>query len=139
MRYFDEIIIHCSATPFGRAVRAADIDEWHRERGFSCIGYHFVIDLDGTIEQGRPINQEGAHVKGHNKRSIGICYIGGVSSDGRPADTRTQAQKESLCRLIWRLSVVALRNGFGLPQVLGHHDLNNKKDCPCFNARAEYN
>lgn len=78
MRTINQIIIHCSATPEGRDYTAADIDRWHRQRGFHGIGYHYVIRLDGTIEHGRPVEQIGAHCKGHNATTIGVCYIGGL-------------------------------------------------------------
>lgn len=139
MRYFNDIIIHCSATPAGKEYHASDIDQWHREQGMEEIGYHYVIALDGTIEQGRSLDKIGAHCRRHNQDSVGICYIGGLDADGNPADTRTPQQKQSLARLIWRLTLMALRNGYGMPEVHGHRDYNNKKHCPCFNARKEYN
>ena len=85
-----DIIIHCSATPEGRDYTVADITSWHRQRGFSTIGYHYVIYRDGSIHCGRNIDSVGAHCQGHNTGSIGICYIGGVAADGHtPKDTRT--------------------------------------------------
>lgn len=84
MRKIKEIIIHCSATREGRDYTVADIDRWHRERGFFCIGYHFVIYRDGSIHVGRSVEEVGAHCKGHNTVSIGVCYIGGLSKDGKP-------------------------------------------------------
>ena len=93
MRKIKEIIIHCSATKEGRNFTVADIDRWHRERGMRCIGYHFVIYRDGSIHVGRAIEEVGAHCKGHNSISIGICYIGGLSKKGKPKDTRTRDQK----------------------------------------------
>ena len=95
----DTIIIHCSATRAGQDFTATDIDRWHRQRGFRSIGYHFVIRLDGTIEPGRDVALDGAHCTGWNHRSIGICYNGGLDRNGRPADTRTEAQREALVRL----------------------------------------
>ena len=77
MRKITEIIIHCSATTEGMDFTVEDIDRWHRQRGFSGVGYHFVIYLNGSIHAGRPKNKIGAHCKGHNTISIGICYIGG--------------------------------------------------------------
>ena len=93
MRNVNEIIIHCSATPEGRNFKASDIDHWHRQRGFKKIGYHYVIDLDGTIEVGRDEDEIGAHCVGHNRESLGICYIGGLDCNLKPKDTRTEAQK----------------------------------------------
>ena len=96
MRKIDSIIIHCSATKVGQDFTAADIDRWHRERGFNGIGYHYVVCLDGRLERGRDISLAGAHCKGWNEHSIGICYIGGLDVNGHPADTRTKAQKRVL-------------------------------------------
>lgn len=94
MKTIDSIIIHCSATRAGQDLRAKDIDRIHKQRGFNQIGYNFVVDLDGTVENGRPLSIDGAHcnTKGfsdssYNKHSIGICYIGGLDANGKPADT----------------------------------------------------
>ena len=101
MRKINEIILHCSATAEGKDYTVADIDKWHKQRGFKCIGYHYVIYRDGSVHQGRPLNEIGAHTTGHNANSIGICYIGGCAKDGRtPKDTRTPQQKEALFSLI---------------------------------------
>ena len=83
MRNIDSIIVHCSATKAGQDFTAADIDCWHRERGFNGIGYHYVIRLDGKLEKGRDVSLAGAHCRGWNERSVGICYIGGVDENGR--------------------------------------------------------
>lgn len=139
MRYYNDIIVHCSATREGKDIKAADIRRWHLHEGYTDIGYHYVIDLDGTIEPGRPLDEIGAHCKGHNKDSVGICYVGGVDRTGRNADTRTPAQKRALACLIWRLTTQAINAGFGLPAVHGHHDYCSWKDCPCFDANKEYN
>lgn len=138
MRKINEVIIHCSATREGKEYHAADIDRWHKIRGFRCIGYHYVIALDGTIEVGRPIDEVGAHVKGHNANSVGICYIGGLDKNGRPKDTRTPAQQAALDRLVWRMSVMCLNMGWGLPKLRGHHDYNKNKACPCFDVKQWY-
>ncbi len=100
MRDIDKIIVHCSATQEGKHISAATIDKWHKKRGWRGIGYHYVVGLNGNIEYGRNIYESGAHVKGHNKGSIGICYIGGVEaergSNGKwiAKDTRTPEQKK---------------------------------------------
>lgn len=133
MRKIDEIIVHCSATPRGRRVTAAEIDRWHRERGFKKIGYHYVIGIDGEIERGRVEAEEGAHCLGHNARSIGICYVGGLSSDGKVAlDTRTDAQRVAMTELI-----MELKERYTGARVYGHRDFA-KKECPCFDARKEF-
>ena len=134
-RNIDYIAIHCSATKEGADFSSVDIDKWHKNRGFSKIGYHFVIRLDGTIEVGRDLNEIGAHVSGFNQNSIGICYVGGLDKNGRPADTRTERQKESLVWLIKRIVSMLPRK----PIILGHKDFPNvNKACPCFDAKEEY-
>ena len=134
MRQINYIIIHCSATKAGQDFRAKDIDRWHRERGWDGIGYHKVIDLDGTIEPGRSEAKPGAHCKGHNSDSIGICYIGGLDENGKPADTRTELQKAALAGL-----VAGYKRRFPNAKVVGHRDMPNvHKACPCFNAKEEY-
>lgn len=132
-RYIDKIVVHCSATPEGRDVSASTIDDWHKQRGWSGIGYHFVVGLNGNIEYGRDLDKTGAHVKGHNTGSIGICYIGGLDSVSKTAkDTRTSEQKESLLDLIKTLKKLH-------PQatVHGHNEFSSKA-CPCYDANAEY-
>ena len=133
MRKINEIIVHCSATAEGKDFGAADIDRWHRAQGWDCIGYHYVVKLDGTVQEGRPIERMGAHCKGHNANSIGICYIGGLTADGKePKDTRTAAQKAALLSLIRRL-----KSNFTGAKVYGHKDFA-RKACPCFEAKSEY-
>ena len=132
MRTINELISHCSATAEGQDFTAADIDRWHRAQGWSCIGYHFVIRLDGTVEPGRPIDKTGAHCSGHNANSLGICYIGGLAPDGKtPKDTRTPAQRLSLRNLI-----TTLRHIYPGIALHGHRDYANKA-CPCFDVRKE--
>lgn len=133
MREINKIIIHCSDTPEGRNNTVADITAWHKHRGFRTIGYHFVVYIDGTVKQGRPIAEIGAHCTGHNADSIGICYIGGRTEDMKKfKDTRTEAQKESLLILLKEL-----RKQFPFAKVYGHRDFANR-DCPCFDAKEEY-
>lgn len=132
MRIIDEIIVHCTATPRGRHVTTEEIDRWHRERGFDCIGYHYVIYTDGSIQKGRDEWKTGAHCLGHNQRSIGVAYVGGTEADGSAADTRTDAQKVALRELI-----VELKGRYGNARVYGHRDFAAKA-CPSFDARKEY-
>lgn len=137
MRKIDTIVIHCSATPEGRPVSVSTIRQWHLDRGWRDIGYHFIIGLNGEIWPGRPISQRGAHVKGHNTGSIGICYVGGVTNDGRlaPKDTRTPEQKTAIVSLIRGL----LTDYPQINKICGHRDFPNvKKACPCFDAIPEY-
>lgn len=134
MRKITLIIIHCSATPEGRNLdfEACRYEHVHHRR-FKDIGYHFYITRDGDIHRGRPIEQIGAHCKNHNAHSIGICYEGGLSSEGVPMDTRTMEQKGSLLALLRELRVL-----FPGTLIVGHHDLNPIKPCPCFDAAKEY-
>ena len=132
MRNINLIIVHCSATPEGRDVSVADIDRWHRERGFDGIGYHSVVYIDGSVHEGRPLEKVGAHCKGHNAHSIGICYVGGVDSYGKPKDTRTLAQKDALVNLLMRL-----KRRFPKAVIRGHRDFAAKA-CPSFDATKEY-
>lgn len=133
MRKITELIVHCSATPEGKSFSVADIDRWHRQRGWNGIGYHFVIYLDGSIHTGRRLAQIGAHCKGHNANSIGICYIGGCNSYGKsPKDTRTAAQKTALSTLLKEL-----KKQFPNASIHGHRDFAPKA-CPSFDATAEY-
>lgn len=133
MRKITEIIIHCSATPAGREVTVADIDRWHRQSGYRCIGYHYVVTLDGTVCTGRPVADAGAHCRGHNACSIGVCYVGGLATDCRtPADTRTDAQRASLLALLRRL-----RRLYPAAVIRSHRDFAPKA-CPSFDATAEY-
>ena len=133
MRKINEIIVHCAATPEGKNFKAADIDRWHRERKMKCIGYHYVVDLDGTVEPGRPESEIGAHCLGHNQNSIGVCYVGGLAVDGKtPKDTRTAAQKEALLALLKKL-----RAKYPNASIHGHRDFAAKA-CPSFDATTEY-
>lgn len=147
MRKINLIVVHCSATPEGRDVTAADINKMHIARGFKKIGYHYVVRLDGTVETGRKENEIGAHAKGYNANSIGVCYVGGLASDGKtPKDTRTPAQKSALKKLLH-----TLKQRYPDARIVGHRDLspdtnhNGKVDkcewfkaCPCFDAIPEY-
>lgn len=133
MRPIDLILIHCSATPEGREVSADEIRQWHKQRGFSDIGYHFVVHQDGKVETGRPLTQIGAHCRGHNQRSIGICYTGGLARDGKtPKDTRTDAQRTALYAL-----VTLLRYLFPNATLHGHNEYAAKA-CPSFNVQKEW-
>lgn len=131
-----QIVVHCSATPEGREHDAADIDAWHRRLGWAGIGYHYVVKLDGTIEEGRPREAVGSHVAGHNSASIGICYIGGVDRNGKPKDTRTPEQKAALLQLLRHLKAVYRAQN---PVIQGHRDFPRvAKACPSFDAKREY-
>ena len=124
------IVVHCSATKPSQKVNFHVIRRWHlMKRAFIDIGYHWVIERDGTVKQGRPIDDWGAHVKGHNHESIGICLVGGLNEKGWPEDNFTPLQKRMLkfllggCLQLWPEA-----------EVKGHYELNNNKDCPCFDV-----
>ena len=142
MRLINLIVIHCSATRSDRCYTEYDLTEDHLRRGFSGAGYHFYIRKDGAIKTLRPVEQIGAHAKGYNTNSIGICYEGGLDTHGRSADTRTDFQKHSL-----RVLVMLLLRDYPGSRVCGHRDLSPDlnhngeiepeewiKDCPCFDA-----
>lgn len=132
MRKIDEIIIHCSATPEGRDHSVADVTAWHRARGFRTIGYHYLVHIDGRVERGRPESEIGAHCLGHNARSIGVCYVGGLASDCKtPKDTRTPEQRRMLREL-----VKGLQRKYRGAKVCGHRDFAAKA-CPCFDVATE--
>ena len=127
------VVIHCSAVRPDQMSSVAQIDSWHRKRGFKFgVGYHYVIRRDGSIEAGRPEWMVGAHCVNHNKYSIGVCYEGGLDARGQPADTRTAAQKATLRRLL-----TDLHRRYPRAVIVGHHDLNPQKECPCIKNVAE--
>ena len=132
-RNIKELIVHCSATPEGKDYSIDTIRQWHLQRGFSDIGYHYVIYRDGSIHIGRDESIIGAHCTGHNTNSIGVCYIGGCASDGKtPKDTRTTEQKQSLVKLLKEL-----KTKYPQASIHGHRDFSSKA-CPSFDATKEY-
>lgn len=131
-RNIKEIIVHCTATPEGRPVTIKEITNWHKQRGFSTIGYHYVVMLDGSVQNGRDVNVSGAHCTNHNSISIGVCYVGGCDKNMNAKDTRTDAQKRALLDLLKRL-----RTMYPTAKIYGHRDFANKA-CPSFDARNEY-
>ena len=132
-RTIKELIVHCSATPEGKDYSVDTIRQWHLQRGFSDIGYHYIIYRDGSIHIGRDESIIGAHCTGHNTNSIGVCYIGGCASDGKtPKDTRTTEQKQSLVKLLKEL-----KTKYPQASIHGHRDFSSKA-CPSFDATKEY-
>ena len=132
MRKINEIIIHCSATPEGKDFTVDDIRRWHLARKFADIGYHYVVYRDGSVHKGRAENLVGAHCLGHNANSIGICFIGGCTANGKyPKDTRTPQQKQALRQLVQKLLFV-----YPHASVHGHNEFSNKA-CPSFNVQKE--
>lgn len=145
MRRIDLIVIHCSATPPRVRLSPEELDGMHRRRGFDGCGYHYYIRRDGRICSMRPVEKVGAHARGFNAHSIGVCYEGGLDENGRNADTRTEAQKHSL-----RVLIRVLAADFGIRKVVGHRDLSPDlngngvvephewvKACPCFEVAKE--
>lgn len=146
-RRITEIIVHCTATQEGRHVTVDELRLWHKQKGWSDIGYHYVVYLDGTVHEGRNVDISGAHCTGHNANSIGVVYVGGVARDGKTdKDTRTDEQKAALLSLL-----MDLRKLYPDARIIGHRDLSPDKDgngiiepkewlkkCPSFDARSEY-
>lgn len=146
-RVIDYLVVHCTATREGQEISVQQIRDWHvKGRGWSDIGYHYIIDIDGNVHEGRPVTRQGAHVKGYNKKSIGIVYVGGVDKNMTPKDTRTDAQKAELETLLCKL-----KEFYPNAEIKGHRDFspdrNNNgiiepfewtKVCPCFDAEIEY-
>lgn len=128
------LTIHCTATPEGRANTAREVMQWDTER-FGQPSYHWVVELDGSPVRCLPDNVRGAHVAGHNTKNIGVAYVGGtetLSAGGAPKDTRTEAQRLALKRIVEEYS----RAYPGLI-VLGHRDWPEvHKACPSFDVRA---
>lgn len=150
MRRIDHIVIHCSATRASHDIGAAAINQWHLERGWSGIGYHFVIRRNGELEFGRPVEKVGAHVRGHNAYTIGVCMVGGLNEDGKPENNFTDAQFETALELCDNL-VAKYTVNMRKPTVLGHRDFSEDLDgdgviephewmkaCPCFDVTEWY-
>lgn len=154
MERIDAIVVHCSATKEGADVKMEDIRRWHLANGWKDIGYHYVIELDGTVKKGRPVTMDGAHTntsgvsgRPYNRHSIGVCYVGGLSRSGEPKDTRTEAQKDAMELLVTNL----LMRFPSIKEVLGHRDCSTDRNgdgvvtpeewmkaCPCFDVRKEH-
>jgi N-acetylmuramoyl-L-alanine amidase len=133
MRKINKIILHCTATPEGRPTSVKEIRSWHKARGFSDIGYHYIVHIDGSISKGRPEEKMGAHVQGHNKDSIGVAYVGGIDKNNfQPLDTRTEEQKSSLYEIIMNL----MKN-YPDATLHGHNEFSSKA-CPSFDVSKEY-
>ena len=133
MREINKIIIHCTKTREGQDISVDTVRKWHVEdNGWSDIGYHFFIDINGNLHDGRDITRKGAHTLGHNDDSIGVAYAGGVSDDLAWKDTRNKEQKETLLFLLTYLKTL-----FPKVEIYGHRDFS-AKECPSFDAREEY-
>lgn len=126
------LVVHCADTPPDMDIGAKDIDRWHRKRGWNGIGYHYVIRRDGTLENGRDPTIPGAHVKGHNRHSLGICLVGGRASEGTASESNfTDKQFLTLSVLLEEFVLVNPEL-----EVVGHRDLNPGKACPSFDVKS---
>lgn len=128
------IIIHCSYTTPDMDVGVRTIRDWHKERGFDDVGYHYIIRRDGTVEEGRPVSLTGAHASGRNSTSIGICLVGGAKSNGKSLSSDcnfTPEQFEAMSRLVDELKTQYPK----INQVTGHNVFSSK-DCPTFSVDA---
>lgn len=145
-RIIHTLVWHCTATPEGREQTRAQIEAGHRKRGFDAIGYHKLVHLDGSVSEGRPEAQAGQHVAGHNTGTLGYSYVGGVDAKGKPKDTRTPEQMQTMIRMTREAAAK-----YGLRAVVGHRDLSPDldgdgvvephewvKQCPCFDVIPEY-
>lgn len=134
MRPINEIIIHCTGTIPSRGTTVQAVRKYHVEHnGWKDIGYHYLVYLDGSIHAGRPIDQVGAHCKGHNTGTIGICYVGGLYIDGKPKDTRNELQKAAIRKLVESLKVC-----FPTIKKISGHNMYSSKACPCFDVKKEF-
>lgn len=127
----DYLVIHCAQTKPSMDIGLREIDQWHKRRGWLGCGYHFVIRRNGQIEIGRAIQEHGAHVKGFNHNSLGICLVGGMDEDGDFDPDYTQKQWDSLDAL-----VETLKNIYPQAAVVGHNDLDPHKACPVFEVSS---
>ena len=132
MRKLDRIIVHCTATPEGRHVDVDTIRVWHKARGWSDVGYHFVIYLDGSVHAGRAVEKTGAHVSGHNATTIGVVYVGGTDAAGKAKDTMNAAQETAFVNLVKHL-----RDEYG-PLTLHGHNEYAAKACPSFIVKDKF-
>lgn len=105
-----------------------EIREWHLDRGWSDIGYHYVIRRNGNIEEGRPESYVGAHTIGKNDRSLAICLVGGDTERGYPNFTRKQFET-----LIYLINSLLLK--YPKATVHGHNEFTTEKTCPVFDVK----
>lgn len=131
-RTITEIIVHCTATKEGVATTTEQIKHYHMTHGWTDIAYNYVIELDGSIHNGRDVDKVGGHTTNHNAHSIGVVYVGGLDKQGKAKDTRTEAQKASLLKLLKQLKAM-----YPNAKIYGHNSFA-KKSCPCFDAKNEY-
>ncbi|QNJ57507.1 endolysin [Pseudomonas phage PlaquesPlease] len=123
----DFIVVHCAATKASMDIGVREIRQWHVQQGWLDVGYHFVIRRNGTVEDGRPHNVIGSHVKNYNSRSLGICLVGGIDAKGNPENNFTPEQFNSL-----KLLLIAQQRQYPHATIVGHRDLDSGKACPSF-------
>ena len=128
------LIIHCTATRETQDYTPEQLKHDHLARGFIDVGYHFYIRKDGSVTQHRRLNEVGAHCRPFNRCSIGVCYEGGLDTNGKPKDTRTIAQRGSLVKLL-----IELKQKFPKAAIRGHNEMPGatNKECPCFRPSTE--
>lgn len=128
------LAVHCSATKPSMNIGRDEIYTWHRRRGMRDVGYHYIIRRNGMIEKGRNDDTPGAHVRGYNTESLGICMVGGVDDSGASVDNYELEQYVSLAKLLEVLKLM-----YPNAAIQGHRDFPNvAKDCPCFDVKSWY-
>jgi N-acetyl-anhydromuramyl-L-alanine amidase AmpD len=132
MREINLIVIHCSATRADRNITAQDINAAHKVRGFSSWGYHYYIRKNGKVEPMRSVDEVGAHARGYNAKSIGVCYEGGLDTNGKPADTRTFLKEHPGCKVVGHRDLSPDKNYNGIID-----PWERVKECPCFSVLDE--
>ena len=130
MREINSIFVHCTATRPSQDIGVAKVRAWHKARGWSDIGYHYLIKRDGTVQKGRSDKRAGAHTKGYNGTSLGVALVGGISEKGRPQFNYSGAQMKSLETLLQDL---CFQYGIEIDQIHGHNEVSSKA-CPCFDV-----
>ena len=144
MRNIKYIAVHCTAGSQKATVR--DLELEFKRKGWKAPGYHYVITADGKIHQMLDTEKVSNGVKGFNSVTVNVAYTGGIDAKGKTEDNRTEAQKESLRKLL-----KLLKQKYPEAVIQGHRDFSPDKngngvvdswerikDCPCFNAKTEY-
>jgi len=129
------LVVHCAATKPTMDIGLREIRQWHRQQGWLDVGYHYIIRRNGQIEEGRPQDVVGSHVKGHNHESLGICMAGGIDASGKPENNFTPEQFASLSGLLWSLTA-GMDAPFPDATIVGHRELDSGKACPSFDVQA---
>ena len=125
----DTIVIHCTQTPPNMDVDVAKVTEWHTQRGFDTIGYHYLIKRDGTLQVGRDEDVVGAHAVAVNGTSIGIALVGGGTPEMGWEDNFKPIQFQTLKSIITKL-----KDKYNIEKIIGHYQVDDKKECPSFDV-----